>query len=116
MAVLIVEQIVLAGLLAPTFNAAAGGGDTFVNDSIGGRTFVYIKNTDGTTTDVTFDDTGSVAPEGAEAFDADVKVTVAATTGEAIVGPFPTTRFTLSVAMTYEKVTGLTIAVLALPL
>ena len=82
MATLTVENVVLAGLIDPSFVAAAGGGDDFPNDSARGRTFINFKNADGTTTDVTFDDTASVAPEGADAFDADVTITVPATTGE----------------------------------
>ena len=115
MATLTVQQVVLAGLLSPAFAAAAGGGDDFPNDSSGVKTFVYIKNGDGSATSVTFDDTVSSAPEGADAFDADVTIVVPAT-DEAIVGPFPVARFGTSVPITYTSVTSLTIAVLQLPL
>lgn len=109
MATLGIQTIVLAGLDDPSFGAAAAGGDNFPNDAKGSQTFIYLKNGDGTTTDVTFDDTGSTGPDEATAFDPDVVVTVPAG-GESLVGPFDATRFGFSVGMTYEKVTSLTVA------
>ena len=111
MATLSVENIVVTGLNA-TDNAAAGGGDDFAND--GEKTFVNIKNGSGGAITVTFDDTGSVEPEGSTQFDPDVEVSVPAS-GERLCGPFPLSRFGKSVGMTYSGVTSLTVAVLKLP-
>lgn len=91
-----------------TLVAAAGGGDTFPND---GRTWVHVKNGGGSPITVTFDDVGSSTPIGAEQFDPDVAVTVAAG-AERICGPFPTERFggeTGLVAITYSGVTSVTV-------
>ncbi len=108
MAALTVEVINLAGNVDPSFVAAAGGGDTFVNDSKN-NTFVYIKNGGGGTITATFDDTGSVAPSGAKTFDPDIDQ-ILLTTEEALVGPFPQSRFGPSVAVSYSGVTSVTVA------
>lgn len=105
MAAITVERVVIAGL-EPTFVAAAGGGDTFVNE--GKRTFYAIDNASGGAITVTFDGQG-VGPASAVAFDDDVDVSVGA--GEVRwVGPFPISRFTSTVAVTYSGVTSLTVA------
>ena len=108
MAALTVEIINLAGNVDPSFVSADAGDDTFTNDSKN-RTFIYIKNGGGGTVIATFDDTGSVAPTGAKSFDADVDQTLL-TGEEAIVGPFPQSRFGPTVTVAYDGVASVTVA------
>ncbi len=90
---------------------ATAAGDTFVND---GNTIYKIANGGGGATVVTFDDTESVSPPGATAFDADVAVSVPA--GEdAYVGPFTLGRFTASMSVTMTVDTSVTVAALRIP-
>lgn len=110
MATLSVQNINITGL-NPSFAAAAGGGDDFPND--GSKTFFVCKNGGGGPITATFDDTGSVSPTGASAFDADVAVTVPAGE-ERWCGPFSTVRFTGSVAVTYSGVSSVTVAAVKL--
>ena len=84
-------------------------GDTFANN---GSVIVHVKNTNGAARIVTFNDPNSVGPGSAVAFDPDVSVTVPATTGERLIGPFPVSRFSDVVSMTWDFDTGVTIAVL----
>jgi hypothetical protein len=83
--------------------AAAVGPDTFVND---GRTFLHVKNTNAATRDVTIDST-KLCDQG---FDHNQVVTIPATTGDVMIGPFPTARFGTTVTVTYSAVTNLTVA------
>ena len=108
MAALTIEIINLTGNIDPTFVTAAGGGDAFVNDSKN-KTFILVKNGGGGQITVTFDDTGSVAPSGSKAFDADVDL-VLETTEEGWAGPFPQSRFGASVAVAYTGVASVTVA------
>ena len=110
MAELTVQQIALGGIL-PTYAAAAGGGDNFVND--GENTFLHIKNGDVSPMTVTLTDVKSVTPLEAVAFDADVAVIVAATS-EQMIGPLPVGRFGGDIAITYTSVTTLTVAAVRL--
>jgi hypothetical protein len=115
MAVLSKQKLSLAGL-APTYAAAAAGGDTFVNDQAdGSRTFLHIKNTGGSPITVTLDDPNSKQPEGSTAWNPDLAVTVPATTGDRMIGPVGG-RFidgNGNTAITYSATpTGVTVAVL----
>ena len=105
MATLSVQETSLAGV-TPTYGAAAGGGDDFAND---GRTVFHVKNGSGGALTATFLDTGSTSPEEATAFDGDVVVSVGASSEE-MVGPFPTSRFSTTVSVTYSGVTSMTVA------
>ena len=108
MAALTVEIINLAGNIDPSFVAADIGDDIFTNDSKN-NTFVYIKNGGGGSITATFDDTGSVAPTGAKSFDADVDQVIS-NGEEALVGPFPQSRFGSSVTIAYTGVSSVTVA------
>jgi hypothetical protein len=113
MATLTVQDADLDGLLwtgASVFVACAAGGDQFLND---GRTWIHLKNTNAATRTVTINSQRNCD----QGFDHDQAVIVGATTGEAVIGPFPTARFsdTLGfVLLTYSAVTNLTIAVFSL--
>jgi hypothetical protein len=97
--------------VTPTYNVTDVGGDKF---SPGPRVFVHAKNTNAAVRIVTFATAGKLAE-----FDvADMTATIPATTGDKILGPFPADIFAGTdglVAMTYDAVTDLTIAVLQLP-
>jgi hypothetical protein len=80
----------LAPGAGPTFHAAAAG-DTFDNN---GSVLLWIKNAGGSPSVVTINAAGMPSgPPGAKQFDADVDVSVPATTGERVIGPFPPSRF-----------------------
>lgn len=113
MAVLTKQKISLTGL-APTYAAAAAGGDSFVNDQAdGSRTFLHVKNGGGSSINVVIDDPNSQGPTGATQFNPDL--TVAVPNGsERIIGPLGS-RFNDangSVAVTYSGTTSVTVAVL----
>ena len=108
MADISVQQVVVDGLIDPTFSSAAGGGDSFNNN---GATIFLIDNGGGGSITATFDDVNSVGLAGANQFDPDVDVVVDA--GErAYCGPFSTVRFGTSVAVTYTGVSSVTVAAL----
>lgn len=107
MALLATQTVVRTGL-APSYSAAAGGGDTF-NPSP--ESFLHVKNGSGapiTVTVVTPGATGGLAI-------ADVSVSVPATTGDRMIGPLPGSLFadptTGLGSITYSGVTSLTVAI-----
>jgi hypothetical protein len=109
-AVLTAQNIARSGL-SESFAAATVSGDTFVNDE---RTFLHIKNTNAATRDVTV--TPSRLVDGRAA--SPLVVTVAALTGDVLIGPFPAADYNNTdnvVSITYSAVTNLTIALVRLP-
>lgn len=89
--------------------AAAAAGDTFINN---GRTFLSVKNTDGTPHNVTI--TSIVNCN--QGFNHNPVVAVPATTGSVIIGPFDQARFndgSQQVAVAYASLTGMTVAALS---
>lgn len=113
MANLVTQQITPAGL-APTYAAAAAGGDKIAP---GPNVFLHVKNTGGSPATVTVDDPNSVGPSGAAQYNPDLSVSVPATTGDRMIGPLGS-RFQAStdglVAITYSGVTGVTVAAIAI--
>lgn len=106
MALLASQSITRAGL-APAYAAATGGGDTFTPD---GDTFLQVKNASGGAITVTI-----VTPRN-DAWGnaiADNTVSVPATTGDRMIGPFPADSYadptTGLASITYSGVTSLTI-------
>jgi hypothetical protein len=109
MATLATQQIVQTGL-APTYGAAAGGGDKFTP---GDNVFLHVKNTNAATRTVTVD-SKVVSNFGT---DVNLAVVVPATTGDVMIGPLPAQRFMGSDGfgdLSYDAVTNLTIAVVRL--
>lgn len=102
-------QVIVETGLAPTYAAAASGGDTA--DISNERTFLHVKNTNAATRDVTVDSTQNCN----QGFDHNLVVTVAATAGDVMIGPLPRARFGRAsdgrAVITYSAVTGVTIAV-----
>lgn len=120
MATLSVQTIVEAGV-TPTYAAVAAGGDVAANT---GREFIHVKNSSGAnayTVTVTAQNTSPTKPGFGTCTRASAVVAVA-TSGEEMIGPFPTGAFNNSsgqVAITYSgsaPATDLTIAVIRLPI
>lgn len=114
MAVLTKQKLSVTPGLVPTYAAAAGGGDSFVNDQAdGSRTFIHVKNGGGSSITLTVDDPNSKSPDGATAWNPDLAVTVA-NASERMIGPIGP-RFidgNGNTNITYSGVTSVTIAVL----
>lgn len=109
MAALNTQKIDEDGLVA-TYDAAAAGGDSFVND---GRIILHAKNGDASpkTVTVAAEVVSTEKPGFGTLTKANAEVSVPAT-GEAFLGPFPTTAFGVATEITYSDVTSLTLAVL----
>lgn len=110
MATLTTQSIVNTGL-APTYQAAAGGGDKV---RPGTRVFLHVKNDGGGSVTVTVDDVLSQEPSGAAAFDPNLEVVIEPA-GERMIGPIVETRFRGSdglAAITYSGVSSVTVAAL----
>jgi len=93
--------------MAPTYAAAAAGGDTFLND---GRTMLHIKNTGAQITA-----TVTQLVKCSDGFLHSVAKVVPATTGDVMFGTFIPQEFNDvngSCAITYTAVTGVTVAVI----
>jgi hypothetical protein len=105
MALLSTQTITRTGL-APTYSAAAGGGDKVTP---GNDTFIHVKNGGGSSITVTVD---SVVPSN---YGDDVNLVVSVpNAGERMIGPLPAERFASPadglVNVTYSGVTTVTIA------
>lgn len=106
------KQSITRAAITPTYAAAAGGGDKFVPDD---KTFLQFKNGSGAPITVTVVTPGTVEGQGI----ADLTITVPATTGDKMAGPFPKALFANDAdgglaAITYSGVTSLTVAAIAI--
>jgi len=111
MADLSIQDVTESGLNA-TYSAAEAGGDTFDNDS-SNRTFLHVKNGDGSQHTVTvtpIDATKEVQGYGIME-KSTVEVDVPAGE-ERFIGPFPRAAFGGDPDITYDDVTSVTIAAL----
>ena len=107
MATLTTQNVVRTGV-ATTYAAAAGGGDSFTPDA---TTFLHVKNTSAGALTVTVTPAKVPLTDLTETFAA---VSIPATTGDKMLGPFPYEHFAQSDGLadiTYSGVTNLTIAV-----
>jgi hypothetical protein len=110
MATLTYKQPVIGGT-DPAFAAAAGGGDKVLPND---RGYLHVRNGSGAPITVTVltpgnDKYGQARP--------DIAVSVPATTGERIIGPFPADLADPAdglVAITYSGVTSLTVTAITL--
>lgn len=107
MATLATQSVKRSGL-APAYAAAAAGGDKFTPTS---GTFLHVKNSDAAAHTVTVATPKQVIPD-IETGDLAVSVPAG---GERLIGPFPASHFgnpadTGLAAITYDAVTGVTIA------
>ena len=109
MAQLTIQTIATTGL-APTYAAAAAGGDAFYND---GATYFHVKNGSGASINVTVNSITACD----QGFDHDQVVAVGAG-AEKIIGPFPSQRWndtSNNVNVSYSAVTTVTVAAVKLP-
>jgi len=94
---------------APTYAAAAAGGDTLTP---GQRVFIHVKNTNAAARTVTVNSQKNCD----QGFDHNLAVVVPANTGDVMIGPIPAARFGRAAdgkaEITYTVETGVTIAVL----
>lgn len=105
MAILTTQQVTLAGL-APSYGAAGASGDKF---QPGDNVWLHVKNTSGSPVTVTVD---SKTPSNYGG-DSDIVVSVPATTGERLFGPFSPGRFSGPdglVDVSYSGTTNVTVA------
>lgn len=118
MATLTVQTVTSSGV-TPTYVSAAVAGDQVANPD--GDTFVHVKNTSTASKVVTVtaqQTSVSNVPGYGTLTKSSVTVTVPATTGDKLIGPFPLLAFNNAsgrLAVTYSAVTSLTIAALRLP-
>lgn len=111
MAVLTVSTIDYNGLDTESLYVAAAADQEFAND---GRTFMHIKNGSGSPITCTITTPGTF--QGLAI--ADVVVTVGATTGEQMAGPFPKGIYNAgdgNIDITWSATTTVTVAVFKLP-
>ena len=109
MAILTAQRVTLTPA-APTFVAADAAGDRVKNN---GSLFLEFKNTSASPVTITINSV-TLCNQG---FDHDVTVTVPATTGDRVVGPFPQTRFNDGdgfLTWTYSAVTSVTVGAFTL--
>lgn len=109
MATLSPQIVVLAGI-TPALTAAAELGDEWVNS---GREFIHVKNSGAETTVIV--NSQAACNQGS---DHDETITIPATTGWKMIGPFPKDRFNDAagkVQLTYGDHTNLTIGIVRLP-
>ena len=103
MAQLSVQKISLNGM-TPAYNAAAVGGDSFINN---GRTFLSVRNSGASSMNVTIDS------KALSNFGTDVNILVTIPAGvEKQIGSFEPTRFNDEVGittMTYSSITSVTV-------
>lgn len=111
MALLTVQNITRSGL-APSYSAAAGGGDTIPSPD--SETFLHVRNGGGSAITVTIATPGTVLGDLAVA---DVSVSVPAG-GERMIGPLPYAHFadpaTGNASISYSSVTSVTVAAIRL--
>jgi hypothetical protein len=110
MATLTVETIVEAGLNA-TYNAAAGGGDEFVNN---GEIVLHVKNANGASARQVTVDAPTTCNRGST-HDSVVSVPLSS---DRFIGPFPTAYYNDAdgkCQITYDNAADVTVAVLKVP-
>jgi hypothetical protein len=114
---LTVQSITEAGL-APSTSSAAGGGDTFTNDS-SERTFLQVTNGSGSSITVTITPTN--ASRSVPGFGTMTKANGGGTVANGatkLFGPFPSASYNNAsdkVSVSYSGVTSVTVAALKLP-
>lgn len=98
--------------LSPTFTSAIADGHAFANS---GRTLLRVKNSDAASKTVTLLIPTTV--DGVALVNGGRQVTVAANTGDVLIGPFPASYNQASgkVHIDYSATTGVTVAVLEVP-
>jgi len=112
MATLTVNTILYTGLNSESVFVAAAASQEFVND---GRTFMIIKNGSGGSITCSVTSAGNTQGRAI----ADDVITVGATTGEQMVGPWPRSIYNAAdgnIDITWSATASVTVAVFRLPL
>jgi hypothetical protein len=116
MAELTVQDVVEAGIV-PSYDAAAGGGDTFDNPN--GDVLLHVKNGGGGSINVTITaQQTTVKKSGFGDVTAGNLVVAVGAGAEKMIGPFPTLKYNNSaseVAVGYSGVTSVTVAAVRVP-
>jgi hypothetical protein len=92
------------------YAAADATGNTLAGND--GRVFLHFKNTNAAVRNVTV---AAAAPCNRGTLHNAGPVTIAATTGDQMIGPFPVDWFGGTLTITYDAATNLTVAALHLP-
>ena len=105
---LLAQQVVALTGLTPTYSAAAAS----TTVTCGERSFLHVKNTNGSSMTVTITCTAKVK---GGLPGTDLVVTVPATTGDKMIGPITADPFAsaadaVSASITYSSTTGVTVA------
>ncbi|MFJ3201018.1 hypothetical protein [Streptomyces sp. NPDC086989] len=108
---LLAQQVVALSGLTPTYSAAAASTTVLCGE----RSFLHVKNTNGSSMTVTLTATARVRGQLA----ADIVVTVPATTGDKMIGPITADLFAsaadgISCSVTYSSTTSVTVASLVI--
>lgn len=104
---LLAQQVISRSGLSPTYSAAAASTTVTTGD----RSFLHVKNTNGSSMTVTITATAVVDGQAV----ADLVVTVPATTGDKMIGPISSKLFAspsdgVSAAITYSSTASVTVA------
>lgn len=104
---LLTQQVISRSGLSPTYSAAVSSTTVTTGD----RSFLHVKNTNGSSMTVTLTATAQVDGQAVS----DLVVTVPATTGDKMIGPISTKLFAsasdgVSAAVTYSSTTNVTVA------
>lgn len=104
---LLAQQVISRTGLSPTYSAAAASTTVTTGD----RSFLHVKNTNGSSMTVTITATAIVDGQTVT----DLVVTVPATTGDKMIGPLSSRLFAgasdgVSAAITYSSTTSVTVA------
>lgn len=100
------QEIVRTGL-APSYTGSLSTSNTY-QVSNDGHVFLHVKKTGAGACNVTVQTPGQV--DGLDI--ADLVVSVPATTGDKLIGPFPVSVYGSTLNVTFSEITGLTVAAL----
>jgi len=108
---LLAQQVIARAGTTPTYSAAAAS----TTVTCGDRSFLHVKNTNGSSMTVTVTATAVVDGQAV----ADLVVTVPATTGDKMIGPITSKLFAsvadgVSASVTYSSTTSVTVASLTI--
>jgi hypothetical protein len=104
---LLAQQVITRAGTTPTYSAAAAS----TTVTCGDRSFLHVKNTNGSSMTVTITATAQVDGQAVS----DLVVTVPATTGDKMIGPITSKLFAsasdgVSASITYSSTTSVTVA------
>lgn len=106
-----VQEIKTSGSgLTPAYTGSLSTGNTYLVPN-NGRVFMHVKKSGSNACTMTI-----ATPNTVQGYAiADATETIAATTGDKMIGPFPTRIFGKQLSITYSEVTGLSHAAVRMP-